>query len=503
MIRLRFLFLLAGLLAGFGGCGSSVDGNLAVRLLWGCNPPYGDVAPQLDQYCLEIIQADGTASASACAPKLEQISLAADDSGERLVRVVVTGLRNNQPLVRGVSVPVRLVSGTDRVISIPVAMLGEFLLLAGAEPGCQPLPFAVGFTSAVTTISGHVLVAGSPDPHGDPEHMAFIIDPTNNRITTLKTPASMRRGLHAVVPLKDGRVVVAGGIDTQASLALDSVALLRGGEMFTKNYDRSLNYGLAYFEQLANGLVRQRPYPVAALLHERDILFSDGQATAELWQGDEELSGFVTLAPGSADPFPLTAGHSAAAVVPVDDSTAVVLGGPANHQGRLRVEENSRQLYFTEFGQADASRNRPLGLDLGNELVMFLGGYDITSVGQHSVVVVDAHNGSLYPLDLEEDVLPRQGFTADLLPDGRVFVAGGTSGNASFLPGRTFFLVRTGDSPENWQLQPGPDMLLPRMSHASAVLPDGRVMLLGGISADDTVASDEQVLYSAEVIAFP
>ncbi|RLB56415.1 MAG: hypothetical protein DRI34_09160 [Deltaproteobacteria bacterium] len=501
MKRILFLSLVAGLLVGAGGCGSSVDGNLTIKLIWGCRPAYSEVVPLLDQYCIEILQADGTSAASACAPDLDQVALISDDSGDSLVRVVVTGLQNGQPLVRGVSVPVRLVSGEDRVLSVPVALLGEFLLLAGTDSGCQPLPFAVGFTPALATISGHVLVAGSPDPNGDPSRLALIVDPSNNRITTLETPPSMRRGMHAVVPLEDGRVVVAGGVDAQASVALDTVVVLRGGEIFTKSYDRSVNYGLARFEQLASGLVQQRPNPVAARLHGRDILFSDGQSTAELWQGDDESSAFITLAPGSADPFPLSADHSAASVVPLDNSSAVVLGGPVNHQGLLRVEEDSRQLFFTEYGQADGSRDHPLGVNLGSGLVMFLGGYTTTSIGQHFAVVLDTQAGRLYPLNLDDSFLPRQGFTANLLPDGRVLVAGGTSGHAAFVPGRTFFLVRNGAAPDSWELLPGPDMLLPRAAHASALLPDGRLLLLGGISADGNV-SDEQVVYSAEVIAF-
>jgi len=71
--------------------------------------------------------------------------------------------------------------------------------------------------------------------------------------------------------------------------------------------------------------------------------------------------------------------------------------------------------------------------------------------------------------------------TATLLPDGRVLLAGGTSVVFSPLP-----VQQTSDSttifdPKTRAFTPGPTLLVPRTSHASVCLPDGRVLVTGGV----------------------
>ena len=71
---------------------------------------------------------------------------------------------------------------------------------------------------------------------------------------------------------------------------------------------------------------------------------------------------------------------------------------------------------------------------------------------------------------------PRMSHTATLLPDGRVLVAGGTSGLIDPLPFATAELY----DPETGTWSATDDMVVPRLDHTATSLPDGTVLVVGG-----------------------
>ena len=68
-----------------------------------------------------------------------------------------------------------------------------------------------------------------------------------------------------------------------------------------------------------------------------------------------------------------------------------------------------------------------------------------------------------------------------LLPDGKVLASGGIGGKGG---GRIEFYMSTTEiyNPETNNWYPGPDMAVPRFSHTATALPDGRVLIAGGIA---------------------
>ncbi|MBI5243897.1 MAG: fibronectin type III domain-containing protein [Elusimicrobia bacterium] len=78
------------------------------------------------------------------------------------------------------------------------------------------------------------------------------------------------------------------------------------------------------------------------------------------------------------------------------------------------------------------------------------------------------------------DCTGRYGHSATLLPNGRVLVAGGDNGtgeigNAEIYDPKTNTWTRTREN--------GNDMLIPRLRHNATLLPDGKVIISGGVSA--------------------
>jgi Kelch motif/Galactose oxidase, central domain len=69
---------------------------------------------------------------------------------------------------------------------------------------------------------------------------------------------------------------------------------------------------------------------------------------------------------------------------------------------------------------------------------------------------------------------PRSGHTATLLPDGRVLIAGGMRRNQDFYRSAELF------SPASGKFQPTGEMLVARVGHAAVLLRSGRVLIAGG-----------------------
>jgi hypothetical protein len=82
---------------------------------------------------------------------------------------------------------------------------------------------------------------------------------------------------------------------------------------------------------------------------------------------------------------------------------------------------------------------------------------------------------------------PRSGQTATLLPDGRVLIAGGMRRNQDFYRSAELF------DPKSGQFQPTGEMLIGRVGHGAVLLPSGKVLVAGGWVGH--AVTDEAELY--------
>jgi hypothetical protein len=80
---------------------------------------------------------------------------------------------------------------------------------------------------------------------------------------------------------------------------------------------------------------------------------------------------------------------------------------------------------------------------------------------------------------------PRSGHTATLLPDGRVLIAGGMRRNQDFYRSAEIFNPATG------KFAATGDMLVARVGHAAVLLPSGKVLIAGGWVGQNATAEAE------------
>ena len=494
-------FLLCLLLCG-SGCGESIDGRLYIDLVSFCEPSLEHYQDEIAAYCIAVVIPGAPEPLQNCTGTLEAANLKADETSEQVV-VEVSGLNSyGRPVVRGRSVPVTLVSGEDNFLSIPVAPVGSFALVAGEAGSCRPLPYIASDHAATVFPSGHVLVTGTSSRDVDSASVAMMIDPVSGRAEQIGTPEILHRAYHGAVLLDDGRVIVLGG-GNPLGVAPREMVVVTGPGALMGDYSFSVfdpqSPPSMSFDVLEGRLLHTRAVNDTALFFGDQIIINDGGSDAEMFLGSEGVSGYV--GGGVDNPFPISNQFIVTTAVPLDENRAVLLGGEANHNGLLTVQDGSRQVDFQPYNLPAIRRNKPLGVRLRDGRVMFLGGKEGVAQPESPVVLIDPAVPMLTEIFVDAQTFPQRGFTATLLGDGRVFVVGGTSSGGSFRPGGTFTLEQDNNDPDRWFTVPGPQLILPRSNHTTSLLPDGRLLVIGGLSARADV-THEEVATSAEIVAF-
>ncbi len=270
--------------------------------------------------------------------------------------------------------------------------------------------------TATLLADGRVLVAGSvvPSPGGVIARSSEIYDPATGSWTLA---ASLRHGHagHTATLLRDGRVLVAGGSEVAASRALASS---------TELFDPA-----AGTWALAADLPQGRVGHQATLLADGRVLVSGGTTVrpriAALRRTDvfDPANGSWTRAGDMNTP---RSGHSATLL---PDGRVLVAGGIGNAAAASTAERFDP----ATSGWSRTANPRPRSFQtaslLPNGVVLIAGGIDARGAVTRTTARFDPAAGAW--ADAASLRTPRVGHTMTVLADGRVLVAGGTSGAAA------------------------------------------------------------------------
>jgi Galactose oxidase, central domain len=149
---------------------------------------------------------------------------------------------------------------------------------------------------------------------------------------------------------------------------------------------------------------------------------------------------------------------------------------------------------FTATGSMSVPRFDHAAIRLLDGRVLVLGGQRDATTSLASAELFDPATGTFKPAF--NMYAPRENPTVTLLKDGRVLVVGGT-----FRQGTDQFIVLAAEifDPATTGFTLTGNVLAPRLDQAAVALPDGRVLIVGGVSQSD-VSPD--VIYTKDVDAF-
>lgn len=249
-----------------------------------------------------------------------------------------------------------------------------------------------------------------------------VFDPSSNSWTPLPKPPTQRIGPDMVL-LDDGRVLVVGGQDVPPSSLQEGILPFVGtSEIFnpeTSEWGHAATMDQPLFGQVA-------------------VLLSDGRV---LVVGGDMLDGTLT---GSA---------------------------------RAEIYDPATDTW-TPTEDMSIQRGRPNAITLADGRVLVTG---------HNLLDFRATTGKvdIYDPDAgtwtaaDELSQPSDGHSLTLLPDGRVLAAGGEN---PVVRGSNYYSTTEIFDPSTNSWSPGPELSEPRTNHSATLLPDGRVLLIGGIA---------------------
>lgn len=555
-LRSRLVAALAGASLALSGCSAKVQPIDVQVLTQSCLPANGDPAPSpsegVENWRLRITAPDLT-------PAIEQVFPAGGAKVEAIPagtnRVLTLEGFQGDPanggtlLTRGASAPFDVPNEVDEANAVKVVVVlrpvGKAVAVATQTNGgdCAELEFGRASHTATLLDDGRVLFVGgyqlaaaatTPAAASNPANWtvldaAEVFDPKSSsikRVADMRDPAvgvTLETAFHKAFKLPSGKVMVVGG-----ELNRSGARIARGS---TVTYDPGSDawaYGAMVVKSPKFPDGGSSPQPLGyersrftgAVDPQGRIVVAGGQRYADVG-GTPELVNDVLAYDPSGDKWsqllsstgahlPFQYGRVGHGQVGVLGGKFMVLLGGTDLSGRLgspnvvayRMSEGSAVEAEDIFGLAAAwspvtgGAFAALGTDQLN--ILGSGGASVTDAGSTLVndsAVFDA-SSSLAFVKLANADRKRVGACAVTLPDGRVVTIGGEvpSGTSSPTTG-AIDLYRLKED-RTTELLPQGSLVTGRKEHSCTALPDGSVLVAGGVSIDGNKA---QVLKTLEL----
>ena len=350
--------------------------------------------------------------------------------------------------------------------TLPEGSLGlAYMTALHADGGTNPYSFTVigGTLPAGLALSSSGSLSGTPSASGTYSFTVNATDAANCFGTTdfsmavntnggfrPTSPLLTARSAHTATLLGNGKVLVAGGIDTSVGYATTSELYEPATGMWT----------------LTAPLHTARYAHTATLLRNGKVLVAGGDSfssSAELY--NPESGTWTTLGPLNSGRY-----YHTATLLP---SGKVLVAGGSGRGGYLSRAElfDPATGTWTLTGSMTRPRDSHAATLLPNGKVLVAGGADGNG-SLSSAELYDPATGSWSATSALRTA--RQLPTATLLPNGRVLVAGGSDSSSNPLASTEVYEPGVG----TWTLTGS--LFSARNAHSATLLPNGRVLVSGG-----------------------
>lgn len=284
---------------------------------------------------------------------------------------------------------------------------------------------------------------------------------------------TLAREKAAYVALEDGRALVIGG--EEDGVAASDIVVVELMEVFSPDAPAGDRIGIDAVTFAA----------AASLGDDRAVMVGGevgGVATDKAREIAFEVEGVVTR------PLPELATERAEAVMtrlgdgPASD--VLITGGRNETVGAINIAELYRPLarrFDTVVPLMDTARWGHAAVRLPDRSVLIIGGYtDTVGTTTDIIELFDSSLATFTVLDTLPSRAGRVGMTATTLPDGRILLTGGIDGDGN--PTNAVFIARQDLESGLFSLLETEFLQVPRVGHQATVLCDGTVLITGGTS---------------------
>ena len=359
------------------------------------------------------------------------------------------------------------------LVSLPLCL--PPLVLAGRGTLVTPRTYH----TATLLADGRVMLAGGLDSAGATAS-SEIYNPASN-ISTATGSLNQRRLFHQTVLLSDGRVLTMGGITSGDAANVTSSA-------------ETYNAATGLWSTTANMITARSVFQAVVLADGRVLVIGGSLAASETASCEIYDPARGAWSPTGSLLQPRTQ-HRATLLA---DGRVLVAGGANQTAGLVAQSE----LYdpvtgtWSSSGSLTFARDHQVQLALADGRVLVAGGVIRFGFANHPSKIT----GTAEIYDLATGIwtrtgsldTPRVDFAAVLLQDGKVFAAGG----ADFSGGLFSSIEEFNPVLGKWRT-PGISLATPRSRHTATSLPDGSVVIAGGYN------NDEGLVPSAELFIRP
>ena len=450
-----------------------------------------------------------------------------------------TLLPNGKVLVAGGSLAGDIpVVGTVPTVTNVSRTADLFDPATGTFTQVSPSTMSSGRTADTATLlpNGKIIIAGGYNGGaGGPgigaaswPNTVDIFDPSSNTFSPVTATMTSGRSLHTATVLADGRVLLAGGYNGSAVLntaeladsssgsfsSAQSMAIARdyhtatplsNGQVLIAGGTGSTQVAIGTtelfdpatgsFARAAGTMISPRYAHTATLLADGKVLFAAGLVGTSLL--DVAPSDTAELFDPDTQTFAATASLTSARVehsATLLPNGKVLIAGGEGHSTYLKTAElfDPQSGTFTGLSNTmSIERHGHTATLLNNGKVLIAGGdAGLASLPTNTAEIFDPLTQTFTPLTSVMSV-SRAYHTATLLPNGKVLLAGGV-----FSTSQPYYTETTDlFDPATNTFTAGPSMALARVGHSATLLPGGKVLIAAGLNSVSLPESNTAELY--------